>query len=288
MSLLVLKLYSKYIELVNIKCYTKYVLKILRKGDFVMNKLLKNSAGIAAIVIVLIVIVGVVAGGATVLAVRMIVTGEDYLAPFEELGWISSDEEDENTEKDDKVKDVVEDEVKEVTTLADPSRLSEESLEPETVQYYGYVTSAEMGGFSPTDEYYDLYDSIKLEINLFALDNKAVEIVFHIDISDALKVMYEEYGDELTADGYEYDSYQDFEDEWLPYFESMMESMLSYNEEMEQYVDMYIEDGVIEMYVTEEGFDSLYDTYNIDPESENIQDFIDAVEEGLGVTLEEV
>ena len=177
-----------------------------------MDKFLKNSAGIAAIVIVLIVIVGVVAGGATVLAVRMVVTGEDYLAPFEELGWISSDEEDENTEKDDKVKDVVEDEVKEVTTLADPSRLSEESLEPETVQYYGYVTSAEMSGFSPTDEYYDLYDSIKLEINLFALDNKAVEIVFHIDISDALKVMYEEYGDELTADGYEYDSYQDFED----------------------------------------------------------------------------
>ena len=253
-----------------------------------MDKFLKNSAGIAAIVIVLIVIVGVVAGGATILAVRMVVTGEDYLAPFEELGWISSDEEDENTEKDDKVKDVVEDEVKEVTTLADPSRLSEESLEPETVQYYGYVTSAEMSGFSPTDEYYDLYDSIKLEINLFALDNKAVEIVFHIDISDALKVMYEEYGDELTADGYEYDSYQDFEDEWLPYFESMMESMLSYNEEMEQYVDMYIEDGVIEMYVTEEGFDSLYDTYDIDPESENIQDFIDAVEEGLGVTLEEV
>ena len=56
-----------------------------------MDKFLKNSAGIAAIVIVLIVIVGVVAGGATVLAVRMVVTGEDYLAPFEELGWISSD-----------------------------------------------------------------------------------------------------------------------------------------------------------------------------------------------------
>ena len=251
-----------------------------------MDKFLKNSAGIAAIVIVLIVIVGVVAGGATILAVRMVVTGEDYLAPFEELGWISSDDEDSSDNKDEAKAE--ENEEKEITTLADPSRLSEESLESETVQYYGYVTSAEISGYDPTDEYYDLYDSIKLEINLFALDNKAVEIVFHIDISDALKVMYEEYGDELTSEGYEYDTYQDFEDEWLPYFESMMESMLSYNEEMEQYVDMYIEDGIIEMYVTEEGFDSLYDTYNIDPESENIQDFIDAVEEGLGVTLEEV
>ena len=40
--------------------------------------------------------------------------------------------------------------------------------------------------------------------------------------------------------------------------------------------------------VTEDGFDSLYETYDIDPDSENVQDFLDAIEEGLGITLEEV
>ena len=32
----------------------------------------------------------------------------------------------------------------------------------------------------------------------------------------------------------------------------------------------------------------IYEEYSIDPDSENVQDFIDAIEEGLGVTLEEV
>ncbi len=255
-----------------------------------MNKLLKNSAGIAAIVVILIVIVGVVAGGATVLAVRMVVTGEDYLAPFEELGWISSEDDDseKSDSNDDKVKDEVDKEVNKVTTLVDPSRLSKEAQKPEAVQYYGSVTSADMSGIDSSDEYYDLYNSIELEINLFAVDNKAVELVFHIDLGKCLKVMYDEYGDELAADGYEYDTYQDFEDEWLPYFEDMMEQMLIFDEDMENYIDMYMEDGVLEMYVTEEGFDSLYEVHNIDPDSDNVDQLIEAIEESFGVTLKEV
>lgn len=255
-----------------------------------MDKFLKNSAGIAAIVIILIVIVGVVAGGATVLAVRMVVTGEDYLAPFEELGWISSEDDDseKSDSNDDKVKDEVDKEVNEVTTLVDPSRLSKEAQKPEAVQYYGSVTSADLSGYTPSDEYYDLYNSMELEINLFAVDDKVVELVFHMDIGKCLKVMYEEYGDELTAEGYEYDSYQDFEDEWLPYFETVMETAIGYNDEMQDYVDMYMEDGVLEMYVTEKGFESLYEEQDIDPDSDNIDQFIDAIDEAFGVTLKKV
>ncbi len=252
-----------------------------------MNNFLRKSTGLAAITIVIIVIVAIIAGGATVLAVRMLVTGEDYLAPFEELGWISSDEEEKDSDEESKSNEAKE-EAKEITTLQDPSRLSEESKKPGTIQYYGSVTSAEMSGYDTTDEYYDLYNSLELEVNLFASDDKATEIVFHMDIGKALEVMYEEYGDEIAASGEEYANYQEFEDEYLPYFEEMMESMLVSDEEMAQYVDMYMEDGVLEMYVTEDGFDSLYEEYSIDPDSENVQDFIDAIEEGLGVTLEEV
>lgn len=251
-----------------------------------MNKFFKDAAGIAAIAVIIVIIVGIAAGGATILAVRMIVTGEDYLAPFVELGWISADEEDGSSEDDKKGEDA--EEVKEVTTLQDASRLSEESRNSDAVQYYGSITSAEMNGYDPTDDYYDLYNSLELEVNLFALDDKAVELVFHIDIAKALKVMYEEYGDEIVSSGEEYDSYEEFEAEYLPYFEDLMEEMLISDDEAAKYAEVYMEDGVLEIYATEEGFESIYETYDIDPDSDNIQDVIDAIEDGLGITLKEV
>lgn len=246
-----------------------------------MYSFLKKSSGIAAIVVILILVVAVAAGGATVLAVRMVVTGEDYLAPFEELGWISSDNEDKKSSSKDE-------EEKKITTLADTSRLSSKARSSDAVQYYGSVTSAEMMGYDRTGEYYDLYNSMEFEINLFAVDNKVVELVFHMDIAKCLKVMYEKYGDELSEQGYEYDTYQEFEDEWLPYFETMIKSLFDVDEEMEQYVTMYIENGIIEMYVTEEGFDSLYEEQNIDSDGDNVDQFIDAIEDEFGITLKKV
>ena len=284
MSLLVLKLYSKYIELVNIKCYTKYVLKILRKGDFVMNKLLKNSAGIAAIVIVLIVIVGVVAGGATVLAVRMIVTGEDYLAPFEELGWISSDN-NEESENDDK-QDTGSDEKDEVNIkyFDDTSRLSEKVKTSGVKQYYGSLSMAEEYGYSPSDENYDLYDSLKMELSVFALDGKVIEVVIKIDFMDYVKLAYES-----DPESYEYETYEEFEEAYIEYFESYAEQMKEVltNSTDSEYVDIYVGDGRIEMYVTEEGLDSLYEEFDTNPD-DSLDEIISAMEDETGIELKEV
>ena len=284
MSLLVLKLYSKYIELVNIKCYTKYVLKILRKGDFVMNKLLKNSAGIAAIVIVLIVIVGVVAGGVTVLAVRMIVTGEDYLAPFEELGWISSDN-NEESENDDK-QDTGSDEKDEVNIkyFDDTSRLSEKVKTSGVKQYYGSLSMAEEYGYSPSDENYDLYDSLKMELSVFALDGKVIEVVIKIDFMDYVKLAYES-----DPESFEYETYEEFEEAYIEYFESYAEQMKEVltNSTDSEYVDVYVGDGKIEMYVTEEGLDSLYEEFDTNPD-DSLDEIISAMKDETGIELKEV
>ena len=284
MSLLVLKLYSKYIELVNIKCYTKYVLKILRKGDFVMNKLLKNSAGIAAIVIVLIVIVGVVAGGVTVLAVRMIVTGEDYLAPFEELGWISSDN-NEESENDDK-QDTGSDEKDEVNIkyFDDTSRLSEKVKTSGVKQYYGSLSMAEEYGYSPSDENYDLYDSLKMELSVFALDGKVIEVVIKIDFMDYVKLAYES-----DPESFEYETYEEFEEAYIEYFESYAEQMKEVltNSTDSEYVDVYVGDGKIEMYITEEGLDSLYEEFDTNPD-DSLDEIISAMKDETGIELKEV
>ena len=284
MSLLVLKLYSKYIELVNIKCYTKYVLKILRKGDFVMNKLLKNSAGIAAIVIVLIVIVGVVAGGATVLAVRMIVTGEDYLAPFEELGWISSDNNEESENDDKQVTGSDEKDEVNIKYFDDTSRLSEKVKTSGVKQYYGSLSMAEEYGYSPSDENYDLYDSLKMELSVFALDGKVIEVVIKIDFMDYVKLAYES-----DPESYEYETYEEFEEAYIEYFESYAEQMKEVltNSTDSEYVDIYVGDGRIEMYVTEEGLDSLYEEFDTNPD-DSLDEIISAMEDETGIELKEV
>ena len=284
MSLLVLKLYSKYIELVNIKCYTKYVLKILRKGDFVMNKLLKNSAGIAAIVIVLIVIVGVVAGGATVLAVRMIVTGEDYLAPFEELGWISSDNNEESENDDKQVTGSDEKDEVNIKYFDDTSRLSEKVKTSGVKQYYGSLSMAEEYGYSPSDENYDLYDSLKMELSVFALDGKVIEVVIKIDFMDYVKLAYES-----DPESYEYETYEEFEEAYIEYFESYAEQMKEVltNSTDSEYVDIYVGDGRIEMYVTEEGLDSLYEEFDTNPD-DSLDEIISAMEDETGIELKEI
>ena len=284
MSLLVLKLYSKYIELVNIKCYTKYVLKILRKGDFVMNKLLKNSAGIAAIVIVLIVIVGVVAGGVTVLAVRMIVTGEDYLAPFEELGWISSDNNEESENDDKQVTGSDEKDEVNIKYFDDTSRLSEKVKTSGVKQYYGSLSMAEEYGYSPSDENYDLYDSLKMELSVFALDGKVIEVVIKIDFMDYVKLAYES-----DPESFEYETYEEFEEAYIEYFESYAEQMKEVltNSTDSEYVDVYVGDGKIEMYVTEEGLDSLYEEFDTNPD-DSLDEIISAMKDETGIELKEV
>ena len=249
-----------------------------------MNKLLKNSAGIAAIVIVLIVIVGVVAGGATILGVRMIVTGEDYLAPFEELGWISSDN-NEETENDDKqVTDSDKKDEENIKYFDDTSRLSEEVKSPGVKQYYGSLSMAEEYGYSPSDENYDLYDSLKMELSVFVLDDKVIEVVIKIDFMDYVKLAYES-----NQESFEYETYEEFEEAYIEYFESYAEQMKEtlIDSTDSEYVDIYVGDGRIEMYVTEEGLDSLYEEFDTNPD-DSLDEIISAMEDETGIELKEV
>ena len=67
-----------------------------------MEKILKNQKGITLVAIIIISVLSIVAGGTTFLGVRSLVTKEPFLQPFEDMGLmeIEDDEEDEEDKKD--------------------------------------------------------------------------------------------------------------------------------------------------------------------------------------------
>ena len=69
-----------------------------------MKKILKNNQGITLIALVLIVILTIIAGGTTFLGVRSLITKEPFLQPFENMGLMEIEDEEE-TKKENKKKD---------------------------------------------------------------------------------------------------------------------------------------------------------------------------------------
>lgn len=266
-----------------------------------MNQKLKNQKGIALIALVLVIIVAVAAGGATYLGVRMLITGEPFLTPFEELGWIELDEEDDESDKDEKksdkkdsdedVDDEEEDDSKTSGTLGSvvKDRLSAEAKKSDVEHYYGSMTMADSGEYS-TSEYAELYELLKLEVNLYARNDQVVEIVFTINMKEYLEKSYELYEDDFVEAGYE--TYEEFEEEMIPMMESAFDfgfsSAADENEEIYDYIEKYNDGGNLQIYITEDGFDSLYETYDIEEGTANVDTFCDALEESMGIKINKV
>ena len=68
-----------------------------------MKKVLTNQKGITLVAVIIISVLSIVAGGTTFLGVRSLVTKEPFLQPFEDMGLMEIEEEDDDDEsKDDK------------------------------------------------------------------------------------------------------------------------------------------------------------------------------------------
>jgi len=271
-----------------------------------MKKNLKNQNGMAIIAVILIVIIACVAGLAAFLGVRMVVTGEHFLQPFENLGWIEL-EDDESDKKDDKdddkksKKDKENDEEDDDDDEKDTgkkessnknssldSRLSAAAKEKCVEHYYGMMTLEELSKGS-SDVYADLYKLLKLEVDVYAKDDKAIEIVFSIRMKDFLEKAYEEYEDEFVEAGYE--TYDEFEEYMSSVFEQSFDlgfNSATKDSEVSKYIEKYNEDGDIQVYITEEGFDYLYDAYEIEEGKNDIKTLIEAIEDAMGIEIDKV
>lgn len=285
-----------------------------------MKQNLKSQSGIAFIVVILVIVLAVCAGLGTFLGVRMAIAGGHFLQPFADLGWISlDDEEDKEENKDDKSKDKKSDEEDEKSSSKDSSdktsddeedkasnkdskdsdkksdntssqksRLSDEAKKADAVHYYGSMTMADSDEYKD-DEFADLYKLLKLEVDLYARENKVVEIVFTVKMKDFLKEAFNTNKDEFATMGYT--NYEDFEKEMLPMFESMFDfgfESATEDSEFSKYLTKYQDGGDIQLYVTKDGFDALYDTYGIKEGENDVDTIIESLEEAMELSIKKV
>ena len=265
-----------------------------------MKELLKKRAGAVIVVIILVVVLAVVGGGAAFLAVRMVVSGDgNFLQPFEELGWIESKDEDSKSKdksKKDEDKDVEdedeededEDDSKTSTKstktsgnkgdyLVEESRLSAESKKSGVDHYYGKMPLGETMG--EDEEFGDLYDLLKAGVNLYAKDGKTIEIEFGFDVTEFCQEAFNKFGDEFKEMGM--NSAEDLQDMMM----EMIEEEFDSSDEYSTYMTKYVEGGSLQLYVTEEGFASLYETYGIEEGEDDIDVLIDSLEEAFDMEI---
>lgn len=263
-----------------------------------MKEFLKNQTGAVIVVIIIVLVLATAGGGAAFLAVRMVVSGDgNFLQPFEELGWIdpkedsSSEDDDDKKEdkttdkkvKDDEDEEDNDDEDKTSTSesgksteyLLEESRLSSEAKESGVEHYYGDIGLSTMME-EEDDEFADLYSLMKAGVNLYAKDGKVVEIVFGFDITDFCEEAYKKYPDEFKAQNV--NSATELQTMMIELIDSMYDS---FGEEYSDYISKYTEGGVFQLYITEKGFESLYETYDIKDGENDLDKLKEALEDSF-------
>ena len=251
-----------------------------------MKNVLKNQAGAVILVVILVIVLAAAGGGAAFLAVRMVVSGDgNFLQPFEDLGWIDPKDDDEDEDKDDdedKDKDNDKKDTKKTSSskkeyLVDETRLSADAKKSNVDHYYGDIALAEE---MDDGEFGDLYKLIKAGINVYAKDGKAIEIEFGFDITEFCEEAYKQYKDEFAELGVT------SSDGLVEMMMSMIETMFTeFDEEYSGYVSKYVDGGKFQLYVTEEGFEAIYETYDIEDGEDDIDTLIDALEDAFNTKI---
>lgn len=227
----------------------------------------------------------------------MVVSGDgNFLQPFEELGWIDKDDSKEEKDKDEGKKaddDEDEDEDEEETKtstkssgksskyLVDDSRLSSEAKKSGTEHYYGELSLADSMADEGDEDFVDLYKLMKAGINIYAIDGKAVEIEFGFDISEFCKEAYRQFKDELT-EGLGVKSADDLEKMMMGMIETSYDT---FGKEYSDYISKYVDGGSLQLYVTEKGFDALYEEYDIEEGERDVEKIIDSLEEAFDTKI---
>lgn len=235
----------------------------------------QNGLGLVAMILVVVAVIAVVGVGA--LTVRMVVTGEEFLAPIEEFfGSEEADEEDEDDEvKKEKDNDKVNNEEEEKNNTTDE--------DDDVVHYHGEIDFEDYTGGS-TLEYSDLID---MNADIYATETEIVEIVFEFDLKAFLENYYEAYEDDMVSAGY--DTYESFRDEMMDTFETSFASgFATSGSEVSDYFEIdHPEEEIIEMHITEGGIEQIYENYGIE-QGDSVQDILDGFEDALSIELEEV
>ncbi len=246
-----------------------------------MKEFLKNRAGSVVVMVIIVIIVSVVGGGATFLGVRMLVSGDgNFFQPFEDLGWIEpKDEEEEEKEKSESKAETKDYESK---YKVDESKLSFVAKESDTEHYYAEISLTEMMGENTDsyDEYSEMYDKLKMIMNVYVRDDMVVEIAIGFNISDFCDYAYDllKENDGLDYFGESISSSDDLKEYMITYIEQMYNSEME-DEEASEYLKFVsdVDKGTIEIYMTEDAINEAFENYGTDPEERSFDSFVEAM-----------
>lgn len=250
-----------------------------------MKEKMKKQNGIALVTLVLAIIITLVIVGVGALTIRMVVTGEEFLAPIEE--FFGAEENDDKEEKDEEQKinnKAEEDEKTNSRDEEDDDKASNNRNDnDEFVHYHGELEFDDFTGGTSL-EYSDL---VEINIDLYASETEIDEMVFEFNLKEFLVNYYKEYESEMAASGFE--TYESFRDTMMETFETSFASgFATSGSEVDEFFEIkYPEEEIIEMSITKSGIKSLYENYSIE-EGESIQPIIEGFETALGLKLEEV
>lgn len=270
-------------------------------------KKFKNEFGIAVIAVVLIVIAVIGVGGAAALGIRMAITGDDFLQPFDDLGWIdldkdddskdekksskkknNSDDEDEEDEeeksskknsKDDEDDDDDDDEkdskksYSSSKTNLDESKLSSKAKKSDVTHYFATVDLKSIPEFDGAEEYAEMLGTDGVEFHVFTTEDECVEVVLVMDMNNYIEKYYKQYESTFTSQGY---TKEDFKKQIGSSLETSLASTGASND-----MSMYYNDGYIQMHMTK--FDNLLESFNLDKYDED--DFIEELENKTKTTF---
>ena len=257
-----------------------------------MKNFLKKQNGVSLIAIIIVIVFALVGSVTAFLGVRMLVADDGkFLKPFEDLGWIdpdddekNEDDEDEDDDEDDEDKkqekndkDVNNDKktdkksnIKSSEYLVDESKLSSDSKKSGVKHYYAKISLTDE--IEDEEEFADLYNLMDAAVNIYAKDGKAIEIVFGFDVTKFCEEAFKKMSTEFSAMGIS--NAEDLQDMMMSVIESGFDM---FDEDNSEFITKYIDDGKLQLYITEKGFKELYDEYNI--KDNNIDEIVKAFEE---------
>ena len=255
-----------------------------RKGEEKMKK----QNGMSLVMLIIVIIAVIVVGGVGALALRAVITGEEFLAPIEEFfGAEEADDEDEDEEKEEKENkkdeevDVEEDDEEENNKKEEDDDKTEVSKNG-VVHYRGEIDFDDYTG-GETLEYSEY---IKMTADFYASETELEKIVFEFNLKDFLEKYYEAYESDMSAAGYTYESFRDlmmgtFETSFTSGFESSGSIVEDY------FKVEFPKKEIMVMTITEEGIVNIYENYGI-KEGDSVKEILEGFEDALNIELKEV
>lgn len=248
---------------------------------------MKKQNGMSLVMLIVVIVLTIAVVGVGALAVRSMITGEEFLAPIEEFFGAEEDDDDDDKEdvkkSDEDEEDVVVDKKDEEDEEDDDDKTTISDKDNDVVHYHGEIDFEDYTNGSELE----FSEYIKMSADFYATETEIEKIVFEFDLKTFLEKYYKAYEEEMVASGY--DTYESFRDLMMGTFETSFTSGFeSSGNSVEDYFKVeFPEEEVMVMTITDEGITNIYSNYGIE-EGDSVTEILEGFETALNIELKEL